>query len=189
MNIEWQEGAVCFADGEQWVNEHEYLRKDALITASYAWVHEKDDFQLNTIKQGDYIEASELDTEQKYNDAVEVFRLFWFESRVSYSSFSFYDALFVSSDGAVSSCYNSYLGAERKLTYNQLMAIGELKRKMNERDLVAANKAHSVDFNHSESPKSSKKPKSKEAYRILESMGIEWDEAERKWFKINKQWL
>ena len=83
------------------------------------------------------------------------------------------------------------------------MAIGELKRKMNERENLKNVKEwsgvasdywenHNIDGtlkNNIKSPSNGRKPKSKEAYRILESMGIEWDEAERKWFKINKQWL
>ena len=134
MSIEFREGAVCFAGGEQWSlndgvsdvlfnNLGTYRSFDELLIASY--------FQLNEMRQGDYIEASELDTEQGYNDAVEVFGLFgfrWGDGALSrYSSSSVNDALTCCDDGLWQTA-KEYGKNKRKLTYPQLMAIGELKR-------------------------------------------------------------
>ena len=129
MDIEWQEGAACFADGKYLyapkstssvelldVNLYKINMGDA-INAS--------DFQLNTIKQGDYIEASELDN-QKYNDAVDVFGLFGFRECTSYSGL--FKFLLIDCNDEVCTCSINYPEAKRKITYNQLMAIGELKR-------------------------------------------------------------
>ena len=126
-NIEWLGGSVCFADGVQCNANANKVEK--LIVFN--------DFQLNEIRQGDYIEASELDTEQKYNDVVEVFGLFGFEwgdgAENSYSD--------VLSMGSLTICHDGIFATEvtpkwcaRKLTYPQLMAIGKLKRAMIERD-------------------------------------------------------
>ena len=131
-DIKWKEGAVCFAGGSQWsLNDGV---SDALFNDLGAF-HPFDellsaiDFQLNTIKQGDYIEASELDTDQKYNDAVDVFALFGFDCVSEYSSKLKYDALGCFFDG----CLFAKLECKelkRKLTDPQLMAIGQLKRAM-----------------------------------------------------------
>ncbi|QGJ84296.1 hypothetical protein [Pseudoalteromonas phage XCL1123] len=123
--IKWEEGAVCFAAKKQW---NSILQHEVIIDLA--------DFQLNEIRTGDYIEASELDTEQKYNDAVGVFGLFgfdcgdydWFKCEASrYNKF-------VCEDGELDSCVNKYGGCNRKITYPQLMAIGKLKRAMIERE-------------------------------------------------------
>ena len=135
MSIEFKEGAVCYADGKQWFaydgyilnsERGEILPRDGLASAK--------DFKLNTIKQGDYIEASELDTEQKYNDVVEVLGLFGYEDHLSYSSLNLCDLLLVDSSGTICGCSSGYSFAKRKLTYSQIMAIGELKRLEIERD-------------------------------------------------------
>lgn len=205
MNIEFKEGAVCFADGKQWFIyeidkgnlicelEHQEKTLRALL--------DEKDFQLNTIKQGDYIEASELDTEQKYNDAVEVLGLFGFFSEYNISNMVDYGGLLVDDPVYFCPATINCSDIKRKITYNQLMAIGELKSKMNERENLKNVKewsgvasdyweTHNIDGtlrNNIKLPSNGRKPKSKEAYRILESMGIEWDEVERKWFK--KEWL
>lgn len=132
--IEWKEGAVCFDGNEQWFSS---IEDGQLISAcgSYGAYYDdligNDNFQLNTIKQGDCIEASGLDN-QKYNDAVEVFELFgWSFPSIAVID---YDEL---EDGNVVLCdvdFELYQNArdagnrKRKLTYPQLMAIGELKR-------------------------------------------------------------
>lgn len=127
MGIEWKEGDVCFAAGTKWDSDNDF--SSAL---------DCNDFQLNTIKQGDYIEASELDTEQKYNDAVEVFGLFGFfrfnsyEYKKTKSDFeSGAKRLFLSFENYI---MTSPDGGSRKLTYRQLMAIGKLKRLGLKRD-------------------------------------------------------
>jgi hypothetical protein len=69
------------------------------------------------------------------------------------------------------------------------MVIGELKRKMNERDgLVIPTdlKGFAKDFNTPEGS-TIKRNKSKQAYQILTSMDIEWDNIKMKWYK--KEWL
>ncbi len=132
MDIEWKDGAVCFAGGSQW-SDGDKLPEDygnGLVTAELTQFIVTSDFQLNTLKQGDYIEASELDTEQKYDDAVEAFKLFGFEDCISYSSLNLCGLLLVDSNGAICGCSNGYSFAKRKLTYLQLMAIGKLKRAM-----------------------------------------------------------
>lgn len=203
MNIEFKEGAACFANGKQWFVNHlgddkRYQLQDfsgGSFYSFYGITNFAKDFQLNTIKQGDYIEASELDTEQKYNDAVEVLGLFGFLSEYNISNMVDYGGLLVDDPVYFFPATIACSDIKRKLTYNQLMAIGELKRKMNEREYQEAELmpfGENIDLemsgaNHSELPKSSKKPKSKEAYRILESQGIEWDNVEGKWFK--KEWL
>ena len=140
MGIEWQEGAVCFADGEQWfVNAGAESEKYQLANLKgdrgysfYGISGFSKDFQLNTIKQGDFIEASELDTEQEYNDVVEVFGLFGFDVSGDFEWFKDescrYDLFFIDEYKDLDSCVKTYRKLKRKLTYPQIMAIGELKR-------------------------------------------------------------
>lgn len=144
MDIKWKEGAVCFAAGAQIrIKENSFSAMERL-TGGGTWRPElrhidvlvkMDDFQLNEIRQGDYIEASELDTEQKYNDAVESFELFGFDSNINYEGHIKYGTNFVviennEVDGV--RVEGSY--CKRKITYPQLMAIGKLKRLELERD-------------------------------------------------------
>lgn len=130
MDIKWQEGVVCFSDGEC----HHPSRRNFVVdsegfTTSFLNIMNYSDFQLNTIKQGDYIEASELDTEQKYNDAVEVLELSGFERAIDYSCLEGeFCNLLVNSDSLIVAASNEALSLKRKITFNQLMAIGELKR-------------------------------------------------------------
>ena len=145
MDSEFKYGAVCFAGGEQWFVNHlgddkRYQLKNfsgGSFYSFYGVINFAKHFQLNTIKKGDYIEASELDTEQKYNDAVEVFGLFGLECHASYSLLKSYGNLYVESGTEVYACTDESESVERKITYNQLMAIGELKRMMNGRDKSA----------------------------------------------------
>ena len=139
-NIEWKDGAVCFAHGKQWFlddSESEFMlsRERRVHSASPAWVLSDNKFQLNEPRQGDYIPKSELDTEQKYNDAVEVFGLFGFPR---WEDCSFYECkseiLLVDSDRDLTGKDDLCDECQRKITYVQLMAIGKLKRLMNERN-------------------------------------------------------
>ncbi len=151
MDIKWEDGAVCFADGAQIRVKANSFSAMERLTGGGTWRPEirhintlvkMDDFQLNEVRQGDYIEASELDTEQKYNDAVEVFGLFGFENGVNGLSYAEhlnyeYDAIFIDTAGEIDSVTGKAACAEhckRKITYPQLMAIGKLKRAMIERD-------------------------------------------------------
>lgn len=145
MDIEWKEGAVCFAYGNQVFAYSNRLQDSEGFLVSPSVALEAKDFQLNTIKQGDYIEASELDNEQKYNDAVEVFGLFGFKPYLNcnmdkpefiFTAFNEGEGLIVDSEGDLVIDYNEDLDKsekKRKLTYPQIMAIGELKRLINER--------------------------------------------------------
>ncbi|QDP48218.1 MAG: hypothetical protein Unbinned6437contig1000_72 [Prokaryotic dsDNA virus sp.] len=145
MNIEFKEGAVCFALGMQWHSgcKGKLLFSELDLKAVHAEVLiEKPDFQLNTIKQGDYIEASELDTEQNHNDAVDVFGLLGFECYGNYSLLRSYGNLYIHNEKEIHSCTNESEFTKRKLTYNQLMAIGELKRLEIERDNVDPTKVY-----------------------------------------------
>ena len=140
MDIEFKEGAVCYAGGKQWYCGGATLRSNPVETATLAWVLRRDDFQLNTIKQGDFIAASELDTEQKYNYAVEVFGLFGFNppslQPLNYHLLKScqYDFLLLSND--LFNTANLGANLKRKITHNQLMAIGELKRLEFERETL-----------------------------------------------------
>ncbi len=165
MSIEFREGAVCFAGGEQWSlndgvsdvlfnNLGTYRSFDELLIAS--------DFQLNEMRQGDYIEASELDTEQKYNDAVAVFELFGFAPSIAvknYKSATTRNLTCVAGElwrGRVAEMQ------KRKVTYPQLMAIGKLKRAMIERD----------EANNSEKPNSSDAVNKPSHYQFFEGVEV-----------------
>ena len=143
MSVEFKEGAVCFAGGKYWyaINDnHKRLVDDSAVSVDIETLIKIPDFKLNTIKQGDYIEASELNIEQKYNDAVDVFGLFGFDPYLNHGmdrqEFIFTaihkgDGLIADSDGDLVIDYDSELDKtqkKRKLTYPQIMAIGELKR-------------------------------------------------------------
>lgn len=141
-NIEWKDGAVCYINGRQ--RNHESIWINGVFDDEVG-IDDFDDFQLNEIRTGDYIPASELDTEQKYNDVVEVFGLFGFErvrDSLSYSRLSVGATHYLASDDygidSVSNdiAFKNYCKG-RQLTYNQLIAIGKLKRMMLEREKSA----------------------------------------------------
>lgn len=199
--IEWLEGAVCYAGGRQW-HFNDSVKPYKLVNnmqgtrlESYVGVINMSDFKLNTIKQGDYIEASELDTKQKYNDVVEVFELFgfaWGEDAVD----SHNDVI---SMGSLTICHDGIFATEvtpkwcaRKLTYQQVMAIGELKRLEIERDKKSTPKVsrqscaeyyetHNVDgtlkasirkSNNSEKPNSSDAVNKPSHYQFFEGVEV-----------------
>lgn len=140
MDIEWKEDVVCFAYGNQVFAYNNRLQDSEGFLVSPSVALEAKDFQTNTIKQGDYIEASELDNEQKYNDAVEVFELFgakpYLNFDMSKSDFieqasNYGEGLIVDDEFDLVIDYNGVDDISqkiRKLTYPQIMAIGELKR-------------------------------------------------------------
>ena len=146
-NIEWKDGAVCYAIGMQWfLYDNAGLKSEANTLLPYEGHLQVSDFQLNEIRTGDYIEASELDTEQKYNDVAEVFGLFGFVPRGEFKSLSavndlgnkIHDAFIcIRQMGSYNStvCLATKLElssakSKRKLTYSQVMSIGKLKRLM-----------------------------------------------------------
>ena len=126
-NIKWEDGAVCYADGQQWFPFNGSLTS---VTGSV-------DFQLNTIERGDYIKVSELDTEQKYNDVVEKLWLFGFENHLNYEDLDLFDCLFVNLKGEIHGCYKGIKTLKRELAFPQIIAIGELKRLIGNRDKSA----------------------------------------------------
>ena len=135
-NIEWKDGAVCYADGKQWLYfDNHLLTNDKWNLASREEIVQRPGFQLNEPRIGDYIRKSELDTEQKYNDAVEEFGLFGFPR---WEDCSFYECkseiLLVDSDRDLTGQDDLCDECQRKITYVQLMAIGKLKRLMNDRN-------------------------------------------------------
>ena len=80
---------------------------------------------ITELKIGDYIERSELDTEQKYNDVVEVFRQWGFEFKDG--AICGFDMLRVNSV-MVLSCNVVFICLDcevmdRKLTYDQVMSL------------------------------------------------------------------
>lgn len=200
--IEWKGGAACFAGGWQWefndsVKPYSLAccsNGDASLEALSSVINFKD-FQLNEIREGDYIEASELDTEQKYNDAVAVFGLFGFEwssdFKWAYFRSSTHKQIYIDENRLL-------LGfrGKRKITYSQLMAIGKLKRAMIERDEVERGKLkHSVRFKsppldvsgfntvEQSREKRARRNKSKQAYAILKSSDYEYDLVKQRWYK------
>lgn len=197
MDIEWKEGAVCFADGElHYAEKYKGLVKNATgYRSKMSDIVSLGDFQLNTIKQGDYIPKSELDTEDKYNRAVEVFGLFGFYRVGSYSSFilDVHTVMFVNANLSFVAHVES-VKTKRKITYDQLMAIGKLKRLMNERnysrrmadfgcyEISSAKPSSSVSKVNRDIERNQPKNKSKQAYAILESLDYEYDLVKQKWF-------
>lgn len=147
MSFEFNDNAVCFAIGWQWFYDKAKLNLNNLngSTKSFDALLEYKDFQLNEIRIGDYIEKSELGTEQKYSDVVEVFELFGFEPYLNHdlNKITFCKTgsrertglVIVKSNVELDYDAVDFRGVrERKLTHNQIMSIGKLKRLMNERE-------------------------------------------------------
>lgn len=177
-DINWQENAVCYGDGRHWFANTDYesdkfelVNNDGTRKYSlYGILNFPKDFQLNEIVTGDFIPASELDTEQKYNDAVEVLKLHGVTGGLINRSYQVASALndgnderFVihkTSDGEL--CFgvvpsDSIDFCKRKLTYHQIIAIGKLKRMMLERENVERQSSYcrckQVEFGESKLPK------------------------------------
>lgn len=188
MSIEWEDGAVCFAGGLQFAAPEDGFYPAIGGGAATAGYFNRADFQLNEIREGDYIEASELDTEQKYSDAVDAFGLFGFarsgEFALTYRAFLSHkveNALICDSKLLMGiNTASSY--CNRKLTYPQLMAIGKLKRAMIEREKAPLDVS---GFNTVEQSreKRARRNKSKQAYGILKSLDYEYDLVKQQWYK------
>lgn len=146
--IKWKGGAVCFASGKQWFQHTGSYLMDSVIPHKETVARDINsfvslgDFQLNEIRVGDYIEKSELDNVQKYDDVVEVFGLFGiirdslsgYSGISEYGEFSFVCIRPTESGRLGFSNVTCGIDVKRKLTYIQLMAIGKIKRMMIERD-------------------------------------------------------
>ena len=137
-DINWQDGAVCYAYGKQWFvrdnEDNDLTNKEGNAFANSSNVIMRKDFQLNEIREGDFIPASELDTEQKYNEVVEVFELFGFKKdkySLSYSKLAVGATHYLASkDYGIDSvstnlAFKNYC-KDRQLTYNQIIEIGKL---------------------------------------------------------------
>ena len=181
-DINWKDGAVCYTDAGQWVlSEVKKTLKRAKgeRRVGFEQALNQHDFKLNEIREGDFIPASELDTEQKYNEVIEVFGLFGHES----DSQSGYDGLVRGAFARLTIRKTGFsnvklnFDCKRQLTYHQIIAIGKLKRMMLERE-----KSNPPEFTDS-----SKRNKSKQAYDILKSLDYEYDLVKQRWFK--KQYI
>jgi len=141
-DINWKDDAACYADGKQFSG----YGSETLMAYGHGGIIRFDrviefkDFQLNEIKVGDYLPKSELDTEKKYNDVVEVFRLFGFNGFMTVNDYStamgdVFKLIYIK-DTRFMMC-NKHANLKRQLTYNQIIAIGKLKRMMLEREKSA----------------------------------------------------
>lgn len=154
-DINWKDGAVCYAGGKQWNPSY---NKGLLIDSFGAHLPFEslfyNDLKLNEIKVGDFIPASELDTEKKYNEVVEVLGLFGFDGFEKSAKRALRPAnkVFMADSGdTFVGCAVDDEDLTRKLTYQQIIAIGKLKRMM--LDKVEAKLIEKS--NRSESPKTS----------------------------------
>lgn len=184
-NIEWKYEAVFYANSSQFRGNCGRFQHYNDTLESWQRTIDGDeldktlnskDFQLNEIRQGDYIEASELDTEQKYNDAVEVFGLFGFARVGSYSSFILdVHTVMVVNRFSKFVAHIESAKTKRKLTYPQLMAIGKLKRAMIEHDSSKQVEALSMEsIEPRKQPKTSKDYLS-ECIEIQNQRGEQYD--------------
>lgn len=138
-DINWKDGAICFAYNKQWFFRNDkYNDLISLDESGFANSYNavvRDDFQLNEIREGDFIPASELDTEQKYNEVVEVFGLFGYAEHEAHRGYNKHNGLYFAATNS-GYCY-SVVNNGRQLTYHQIIAIGKLKRMMLEREKSA----------------------------------------------------
>lgn len=199
-DINWKNGKACYADGVQWNNygaRFSCSEGASFMLGDAEYLIGNKDFQLNEIREGDFIPVSELDTEQKYNEVVEVFWLFGFKR---FDNASYADTIKSKTD---SSCLKvnpsgelicNWHKGKRKLTYHQVIAIGKLKRMMLECErskdgyFDVSRVYNAEDFpklDLEEKPK--RRNKSKQAYGILKSLDYEYDLVKQRWFK--KQYI
>ena len=204
MNIEWKNNAVCYADGKQWRsrdNDDEWVVYEGYESRqlrNIASLINEPDFQLNIPREGDYLRKEELDSEGKYNDAVEVFGLFGHHfgegATKDYESIETYGNLTICYDGVFTTAREK-VWCKRELTYNQLMTIGNIKRLLNSKSGDTVCGQPKEDFvkaiervNELESEgKNIKRNKSKQAYDILQSLDYEYDLVEQRWYR--KDWV
>ena len=82
---------------------------------------------ITEIKVGDYIEKSELDTEQKYDDVVAVFEQWGFKRPMQCDYFSFtckaWNLICAFSNKSLIGCNLNPAEASRKLTYDQVRSL------------------------------------------------------------------
>ena len=187
--IDWKDGVVCFGNGKQWPVECMNLFSAIGGVVTFG------DFQLNEVREGDYIESSELETEQKYNDAAAVFGLFGFEfNRNAVSRYSLVaGGALACFDNGLWQFGSAFMDGKRKITYPQLMAIGKLKRAMIGREMAVmvdkikapkpVTKADACNELGVPIPFKPKRNKSKQAYDILKAVDYEYDLGKQRWYK------
>ncbi|WP_428615792.1 hypothetical protein [Pseudoalteromonas sp.] len=96
---------------------------------------------ITEIKVGDYIEKSELDTKQKYNDVVAVFEQWGFSRNnghaLSYCEFVEHEneGCLIAHDGLLMGCRPDDVDLKRKLTYIDIMSLKKV-------DLSNVSEAH-----------------------------------------------
>ena len=162
-DINWKENTAFLADTLQYkiIDGKCYYYSDAgesWCSSAHNIDHllGRESFQLNEIRTGDFIPASELDTEQKYNEVVEVFVLFGFPR---YEDCQFHEErstyIFADGDGDFTGTNELTDCTGRQLTYNQIITIGKLKRMMLEREKSAPKKTPDLtpDFTKASSNK------------------------------------
>jgi hypothetical protein len=120
--IEWQEGAVCHAAGRLRYSTSYVVSE---LTNGVTSVDNYKDFQLNEIRIGDYIEREELGCTGRRSSVIDVFKAFGLIAIVSTEGLE-----------AISSPDEISPEPKRKLTYNQIMAIGKLKRLLDEKSAI-----------------------------------------------------
>jgi len=142
---------------------------------------------ITELKVGDYIEKSELDTEQKYNDVVEVFgqRGFVFHELSEDRYKAFNDLLHVNNGWL---CMR-FSGIEspllkRKLTYSDIMSLKKVDVDNCNIDKVVSDEDFKP-YSPENYPAFETYTESmmKSAVDAMESLGYEYDEDKQQWFK------
>jgi hypothetical protein len=104
---------------------------------------------ITEIKVGDYIEKSELDTEQKYNDVVEVFGQWGFKRPLQCDYFSFtgkaWNLICAFSNKSLIGCNLNPADASRKLTYNEIMSLKKVDVDNCNVDKLVSNRVSTVN--------------------------------------------
>ena len=136
---------------------------------------------ITELKVGDYIEKSELSTEQKYNDVVGVFSQWGAASFVSYkvAYYDIWDGVILTGKG-LSPCFKGSKNIIRKLTYDQIMSLKKVDVDNLNIDKVVSNEEIEDD---------SELLKLHAAADGLIRLGYVWDEEEKAWCKISKEYL
>lgn len=216
-DINWKDGAVCYADGKQWFVNKSGKHNKPLISetnrdfASFEWIIFRDKLNINKITTGDYIPASELETEQKYNEVVEVFGLFGFKR---FDNASYADTIKSKTD---SSCLKvnpsgelicNWHKGKRKLTYHQVIAIGKLKRMMLSKigaESIDSRPPKNLDDDNSDIANDAMAAyrrnidsedeigfiavKHESAVTAMEKLSYKYCENEKQWYKEIKEWV
>lgn len=191
VDIKWEDGAVCYAGGEQWYscNENEVkLISENRSMLSFEEVLSFESFQLNEIRIGDELEVRSLD---EYAKTIDVLSLFGFEPLSRHGG---WDAMNPNPIAVVEEGYGHTIHVSpRKITYQQIMVIGKLKQAMVERDAALIDVVENTsilkdtlgaakDYTPAGTIEGENTKESR-AYNILESMNIFYDEEKEKWYK------